>query len=271
MSEAKTEEGSEKTAVDDFLDASKRRTAEKRSREHQLWHTWNNEGRTPEHLEPLLKEYQPVVYAKTREWKAPRVNEAAFQAELQTHIIKAFESYDPNRGASLRTHVEHRLPKALRYNAKNQNIAYIPEESASYIGKIKGSIDQLREEFGRDPTNAEIADHINEKYSPKKPLTPARIGTVRSSTKFDFPSSGLTFDPTRTESSKEQEVLSLMQAELPAYFPNPLEREVFEYIYGLNGKPKITKTNELAAKLGKGAPQISRIKKALGNKVKSYL
>jgi DNA-directed RNA polymerase specialized sigma subunit len=253
------------------LEESKQAAAqEKRDAEHMLWHQWNENGRKPKHLEPLLQAFEPTVRGKIRDWKAPRVNESAFRAELHTHMIKQFESYKPDRGASLRTWVENGIKKAMRYNAKNQNFAYIPEEPARFIGPIKKAKEELQEDLGRDPTHAEIAAHMNHMGS-KTRMTAKKVGDIISFQREDLPSSGLPFDPNPHTGNREQEVLSLIQAELPAVFPHPDERAVFEHIYGINGKPQISGTNDLAKKLGKSPSQISRIKSSVGNKVKSYI
>jgi RNA polymerase primary sigma factor len=256
--------------VEEFLRTKAAAPNVRREKEQQLWETWNKNDRSPKHLEPLLKVFDPVVNAKIREWKAPRVNESAFKAELHTHMIKAFQDFDPERGASLRTHVENRIQKAKRYNVKHQNFAYIPEEPAGFIGKINRATDELKEDLGRDPTHEEIARQVND-IDPRAKLTGKKVKDIITFQRKDQPGSQWTFDPVARTSNREQEVLSLIQAELPAIFPNDDDRAVFEHIYGINGKALITGTNELAKKLGKSASQISRIKSAVGNKVKSYL
>ena len=257
-------------AVEEFLSTKEKSANVKREKEHELWNHWNDNGRKPAHLEPLLQAFNSVTNAKTREWKAPRINESAFKAELHTHMIKAFETYDPDRGASLRTHVEGRLQKAKRYNAKNQNFAYMPEEQIRFIGKIQQAHDQLSDEFGRTPTNAELATHVNQQ-DPKFKLTKKRVGEIRANQKADRPGSLWTYDPATRASNREQEVLNLINAELTSVFPHPDERMVFEHIYGINGKALVTGTNDLAKKLGKSPSQISRIKSSVGAKVKSYI
>jgi len=256
--------------VEELEEFKKTSASERRDKEHQLWEHWNNNGRKPQHLEPLLNVFAPVVSAKTRDWKAPRLNESAFKAELHTHMIKAFENYDPSRGASLRTHIENRIQKAKRYNTKNQNFAYIPEEPARFIGKINRATDELKEEHGRDPTHIEIAQHLNY-MEPRAKMTGKKVKDILEWQRPDIPGSTFSYDPTPRVSNREQEVLGLIQAEIHSIFPGADDRAVFEHIYGINGKTKITGTNELAAKLGKSPSQISRIKKAIGNKVKSFL
>lgn len=254
--------------VTDFLRTKAAMPNARREKEHQLWETWDKGGRTPKLLEPLLNVFEPVVKAKVREWKAPRVNESAFRAELHGHMIKAFEEFDPSK-AALRTHVENRIKKALRYNAQHQNFAYIPEDPASHIGKINRAMDELKEDLGREPTHEEIAQQVNHNDSRAR-LTGKKVGEIITFQRKDQPGSQWTFDPVSRTSDREQEVLGLIRAELPAVFPNEDERAVFEHIYGLNGKAQITGTNELAKKLGKNPSQISRLKSSVGNRVKSY-
>ena len=265
----------EKNPVEAFQDFQKSAASVKRDNEHVLWNRWNDNGRKPEHLEPLLNAFGSVVNAKVREWKAPHVNESAMKAELESHMIKAFENYDPNKGASLRTHMELRLKKAQRFNAKNQNFAYIPEEPARFIGKINRAKEELHEE-GEDPTHAAIASRVN--YNdPKAKLTAKKVKDIIGFQRDDLVASGFQspqgslYDPTPRVANREQEVLSLIQAEIHSVFPHPDDRAVFEHIYGINGKKEITGTNELAKQLGKSPSQVSRIKKSIGNKVKSYL
>src|ERR1044071_10057459 len=140
-----------KNPVDEYL--------EKRSSRDQkhldLWQGWKNNP-TPQNLQPLLKELAPTFGAAAQKYKAPNVNDAAFHAAVQKEAIKSLENYDPNRGASIVTHVTNGLKKVQRFNTRAQNNAYIPEEKSKYIGKIDSAIDEVRDEFGREPTHNEI-------------------------------------------------------------------------------------------------------------------
>src|SRR5882762_8460110 len=132
----------------------------RKERDVALWRTWMDQGKRPEHLEPILDAFAPVLHRKLVQWKAPQVSTAAFKAELTRQLIGALEKYDPSRGAALNTHVEIYLQKAKRFNNKYQNTAYIPEGQAAQIGKIDKARDELREELGRDPTHGEIGGRL---------------------------------------------------------------------------------------------------------------
>lgn len=255
-----------KTPVDDFFEVKEAARTARKQNEIDLWKTWKDNGQQPHHLEPLLKLYEPNLRYKTKQWKAPSVPESAFKAELQTHLIKALESYDPNRGAAINTHVEQRLHKAKRYNAKNQNMAYIPEGQISHIAKIQKAHDLLSEDFGRAPTFTEIADHLG--------MSPKRVETIQKSIRRDIPGSMLENDPTRVThiGAYEEQQIEVAKNILPQLFPNKPEfHTLFNYSFGTNDHPQITSTGELAKKMGKSQSQISRMKTTMGNELKKRM
>lgn len=242
--------------VDEFLREKNAALTAKRENELSMLNTWRK-TKQPEHLEPLIKAYEPLVGQKLRAFKAPSVNEEAMRAELQKHLIGAFESYDPSRGALLSTHVENRLRKAQRYNNRFQNFAYIPEGQARYIGGIKRTQDELSEQFGRPPTHDEIADHMG--------ISPKQVNKVLSSQRRDVPASSFASDPTEIAMHRDQEVLSLLPYNL-----NDEEKKVFNHIFGQEGARKISSTNDIAKALGKTPSQVSRLRTSILAKYNKY-
>lgn len=235
-------------------------------KEHEvtLWSKWNDNGRQAEHLEPLIKAYEPLISQKVRQWNAPAVNKTAFKAELQKHLIKAFETYDPERGAAINTHVENRLVKAHRYRNRYQNVRYIPEGKSEKIGPLQRASDQLTEDFGRPPTHEELADHL------EWPLK--QVQTLYKAINRDVPASKPSSTGTATaqvnmqQLPRDQEVIQLLHYEL-----NPEELKVFNHIYGRDGHKKMDSTNDLAKELNKSPSQISRIKTTIADKYKRFL
>lgn len=241
------------------------RTARKQN-EIDLWQHWKKNGEKPEHLEPLLKLYDPNLDFKAKMWKAPTVPKSAFKLELQDHLIKAFQSFDPDRNVALNTHVEMRLHKAKRYNVKNQNLAYIPEGQVSYISKINKAHDTLSEEYGRPPTSTEIADHLG--------MTPKRVETIQRAIRKDIPGSTFESEPPETlrRTSYEEQQIAVASGILPHIFPDkPEMHTLFNYTFGTNEHPRVTSTNELAKKMGKSPSQISRMKTTMGNHLKDKM
>ena len=248
----------EPTPLSEFYTAQKDRNTKKREETQQLWHAWDQSGRKPQHLEPLLTNFSGLIGIRTKEWKPPMIPKSAFEAEVTKHVIKAIETYNPDRGASLNTHVNVRVQKAKRYMVQQQNLARIPEAQAYMIGNIQRAQDQLEEDFGRPPTHAEIATHIG---FPEKKVT-----TVIKAMRRDIPSSMWESDPEPHQVQREHEILPLMR-----YSLSPHEQSVFDHIYGYEGAPVIQSTNALAKRLGMSPSQVSRIKTSIIQKYKSHL
>ncbi len=243
--------------IDDLLLTKQAELQKKRQEELGHLENWRTNGKQPEHLEPLIKAYEPLVAQKIRLWKAPSVPEPAFRAELQKHLIKSFETFKPDRGAQLNTWVENNLRKAKRYNTRFQNIGYIPEGQARYIGPIQKAQNELAEQFGRDPTADEIGDHIG--------MSVKKVNRILTSQRRDIPASAFETDPHEQALQRDDEVLSLLPFNLTQD-----ERTVFNHLYGQEGHQQIQSTNDLAKKLGKSPSQVSRLRSAILAKYQQY-
>ena len=231
--------------------------SERKERDFSLWTNWNDNGRSPEHLEPLVRVFTPMVNQAMVQFRAPTVQKSAFEAQLTRHLIGAFETYDPSK-AALPTHVHRHLMRVQRYNNRLQNMAYIPEPNARQIGKIQRAKSDLEDDLGRLPTNQEIAKHLG--------MPTKKLDTILTSMRGDIMASSFESDPTKFSLSRREEVLAMMPPEL-----NPDELDVFNHLYGQGGKTEITSTNTLAAKLGKSPSQISRLKGSIAKKVQRFM
>lgn len=231
----------------------------RKDRDIALWQAWKDSGKDPNHLDPLLDAYQPLVAMKMREWRAPAIPPAAFQAELHGQLIRAFDTYNPSRGTALATHVHHRIQKAKRYMNQYQNIGYIPENKSKHIGALLRAQSMLGEDLGREPTPDELSDHLG--------MPVKRVLQVQQSLRRDVASSALESDPTTIANNPRMaEVLDLLPHSLSAD-----ERQVFDHIYGRNGKAQITSTGTLAKTLGKSPSQISRLRSSIATQFRNNL
>lgn len=224
----------------------------------ELWTRWNENGRKPEHLEPLLDAYQPLITRKTHEWRPPAIAPQTMEAEITKHVIEAFRTYDPKRGAAINTHVQNRIQKSKRFMTQYQNVAYIPEPQAYQIGNISRATDFLSEDLGRAPTAEEVADHL------KMPVR--QVVKIQKSIRKDVPGSSLETDPMPKLGPREQEVLSLLPGVL-----TPDEKAVFDLIFAVDPSKRVTSTSEIGKRIGKNPSQVSRLKTSVINKAKQYM
>lgn len=249
-------------AADEFLETKQKTAAARAAQDLHLWHAWDQGGRTPQLLEPLLSRYDSLMNRRANDWRAPTVAPAAFKAELHKQFIQAAHSYDPERGVAFNTHVQSRLKKAQRFNAKHQNVGYIPEDLSRHVGPMERAKNELTDQFGRPPTTVELANHMG---LPQRKLT-ALITQLRR----DVPSSHFESDPTTLSTGREADVVRLMKRR-PEEYLTPEEVRVFSHIYGINGARKITDTTSLATQLGLSQPKVSRLKTSIAKKVQQYL
>jgi DNA-directed RNA polymerase specialized sigma subunit len=250
--------------VDEALDAKTKLAAQRKAEDIELVKAWQADP-TPEKLEPLMKRFEPVFRQKVKAWKAPDVSESAMRANLKLHAIGAFRDFDIAQGTAPRTYLEHRLQKSKRFNVQQQNKARIGEAKSYQIGPIQRAQDELREDLGREPTPVEISEFLNPMMSTRKQLTPQKVQEIQAAQIRDVRGSQFESDPVPRAVGRERQVVALLR---PALKPD--QQEVYDYLYGLNGKPRITSTGELAKKLGKSPSQVSRLRTGIFKTFQQY-
>lgn len=252
--------------LDDALSAKVKLSQQRKADDHAAWQQWKADP-TPDNMHQLLQRFEPVFRQKMTEFKAPNVNAAAFMARAKTLGIGAAHSYNPDMGASFNTWMHHNLEKLKRFNTQRQNYAYLPEAKAGHIGRIQSAQEELLDELGRPPTSHEIANYLNPNLSKRQQLKPHVVDQILlAAGQKDVIGSDFESDPVPRATTREREVLGLLRPALP-----PDQQQVFDHIYGMNDKPKITSTNELAKHLGKSPSQISRLRTKILNTYNSYL
>ena len=224
-----------------------------------MWQDWKEGGMQPQQLRPLIKSFQPLINGEANRW-APRIRDlppAAIRAEFTDQFVSALKTYDPNRGAALNTHIRHQLKKARRFVTTYQNPGRIPENRIYQIRKLQDAEQRLDESFGRSPTAIELADEL--KWSPRQ------VGLLQREIRRSLPTSQFESDPSTHIPSASQQTLRLLQYDL-----NDEEQQVFEYLYGMGGKPKLG-PGAISRTLGMSAPKVSRLKKSIAEKYKGYI
>ena len=223
-----------------------------------MWHHWNNNGRQPEHLEPLINSMQPLVKKRLSifENRERDIPPAAIRAEFQDQLVKALATYDPNRGARLGTYVSDQLMKANRFVTTYQNPARIVEPRTYMITKMKNAEDFLHQEFRRPPTAMELAEHMQ--------VPTQQVELLKKELRKAIPTGQFETDPSGFTPSKTNDLLRLIPYEL-----TPEENAVFELVYGTGGKPQLG-TGDIAKRLNMSAPKVSRVKAAIAEKMRKY-
>lgn len=106
----------------------------------------------------LLRKFHGVIVSNARKLSNVRPY-SVVEAELKELTLKAFDNYDPSKGAKLSTHVVNMYKKVSRENISNQHAIRIPENVHFKFRPIVEATEYLTEALNREPTHQEIADY----------------------------------------------------------------------------------------------------------------
>lgn len=234
--------------------------------ERELWEKWKNSGYHHEHLQPLLASIDNMIQGRAGMFKGKvEIPDAAIDFEFKKQAVSALKDWDPKKSA-LSTHLQLRLKKGNRFIIGNQNALRIPENLAKHIGKFNAARSDLAERLGHDPDANMLAEETGLSLKDVK-----RLLKEQRKSFIDTGDSSLEFAPAGATSSRLNEVLALIHHEL-----TPEERIFHEYYNGLNGRPKITSTSQIAKEISKGGKRwddskVSKVKRSYIEKLKKYL
>lgn len=243
-------DGLEKQAIDDLRDRQKR--------EMEMWDKWRSKGMRKNYLRSLMKSFKPLINSEANKWATRNrdIPPAAIRAEFNNQFVNALKTYDPNRGAALNTHIRHQLKKARRFVTTYQNPGRIPENRVYQIGQLQNAEQRLDEQFGRPATQLELSDEL--KWSPKQ------VGILQQEIRKARPTGSFESDPSTYMPSRKSEILRMLPYDLSSE-----ERQVFEYLHGVGGKPRLG-PGQIARKLKMSAPKVSRLKRSIAEKYSQY-
>lgn len=226
--------------------------------ELELWQKWKQGGRKPEDLEPLLHSFKPLLSSKINVYrgKVKLIPDSAIEAEFQLRFAEALNTYDPSKG-QLSTYVYRYLDKAKRFIGDHQNIGRIPENRLYKIKHYQKMQNEIAEDTGRVPTQAELAKKLG--------WSVAEVGRLDAELRNDLTAQGFEDDPYAMTPSKSEEVLRLFKYELSGP-----ELHVYEYLTGY-GKPKLTSTGEIGKRVGIPDYQVSRYKESIQKKLRKHM
>lgn len=231
---------------------------ERAQTELNMWNTWQQGGKKPEHLRPLVQSLQPLVNNRSKIFlnRVRDIPPDSIRAEFHDQLITALDTFNPEKG-KMSTWINNRLMKANRFVNTYQNTGRIGEKRIGNIGAFKSSEEALQHKLGRDPTIIELSDHAK--------IPQSRVRMLRSELRKSLPVGQFgDADPTSFKMSRTQEMMNLLPHDLTHE-----ENAVFEYVHGVAGKSKLG-TGAIAKKLKMSAPKVSRLKKSVAGKWKQY-
>lgn len=226
---------------------------ENKQKEVELWKAWKaNPGNDT--LKPLLTSLNPIIETHVNKMTG-NLPRSAIKAQMIKLTIDNLPNYDPDK-SQLNTFIYNTAGQKLhRYVYNHQNMGTIPEPRIIQIGKFNRIKDNLENELGRAPTYNEIADEMKVPVKQLKLLSKElRQDLIQDSNYTNI------FD---SNASELDDNIILLHAELVG-----TEKEVMEYIYGLEGKPSLS-NQEIAMKLHVSPSYVVQVKNKIAGRLKS--
>lgn len=211
----------------------------------ELYQAWAASGDKAA-LGKLVNNLHPIIYTEVQR-ASGTLPTSALSAEAKKWTVKAIQSYDPDKGVALSTHVMNYLPKIRRLNYKFQNAARLPENLQLQFHSWNQAVTSLQEKHDRDPTDEELAAVLGWK---KK-----AVMKYRNSLFSDLVESG-NEKPTESITFNKNKVLY-------DYIISQLSREekiIFDNI-------ETASSTELAEKLGVNINRLNYMKRLLKDKI----
>lgn len=232
--------------------------------ELELWERWKNTGDNSA-LNSLVTSYQPVVNKTLSKYQTvATIPRSALEAQSKKLLIDGFKTYDPNKGTALNTHIINYQKGLYRYVTQNKDFVRMPEHRARKVGLFINVNEQLKDKLDREPTSLELAEElswdINEVERMSKEIVKDLIqnqggedGHLIAFKSFD-------------DFGRQKEILEMLYYDL-----DPEEKLVYEYIYGVGGKPQLETTGEIASMMGVSESKIRVLKSKISEKFKNAL
>jgi DNA-directed RNA polymerase specialized sigma subunit len=227
--------------------------SEAKQKDLELYLQWKNEG-SKQALGKLIGQLSPVIYSEVRRVSGT-LPEAALSSEAKKWAIRAIQTYDPDKGVALSTHVTNYLPKVRRLNYKYQNSARLPENLHLQFTEFKNAVSHLENTLNREPKDEELAKHlgwskpqvVKYKGSLYEDLTEG--GTQRANEVSHFNSDSFLLSHIMDSLDEQEKLIFTLKGTMPA---NELAEKL-----GVN----VSRLNYLQAKL---IAKIASMKKEIG-------
>jgi len=249
--------------VDAFNKAMRaQKLQEARQRGHkelQLWNKWDSGGRQAKDLAPLMKSVNNVINSKARQLSRQGqmgIPHASLRADLKVHALKGIQTFDPNRGTKLTTHLHNNFQRITDNIAKNRNFARITSKprfqgQAEYRNVFMEEKDRLQ----RDPSLKEMQNAMS--WPPREVARAFK----------EYKTEHVMGDPEGRQSDAEIQFSSTMQL-VDSVLKNPQEKEMFQKWHQAPQKPKM---RQLAKQMGISQARGYRIRNKVDQKIGPYI
>lgn len=191
----------------------------------------------PSNMQQLLSSARSVIDKAITSYAG---GDRGFRGRAKRLAIDAFKTYDPNRGAKLRTHLIIRLQPLRRDYTKRMSPFATPERVQ--LDKLR--VDQAEQAFvqlqGREPADAELAEETG--------LSLKRIAHVKSFAGGALSEGQMVIEGEQTLPRSSVVTPEDIVVEFVHHDLDPIDKKILEWKTGIYGKRRMG-TTEIARRL----------------------
>jgi DNA-directed RNA polymerase specialized sigma subunit len=231
--------------------------SERADKDLLAWTTWKADP-SDENLEVLLDRVDKLIQHHVNRYRNHPVPPVAIKTQARIGAINAFKSYNPNANTNLATWVTWNLGGTKAFVSKYQNLGKIPTDRT---GKARGDFQnaraRLREELGREPYAAEIAQVMD--------ISPSRVDMFIAEERKDLIASMTPGSDTRPDADRGFEDMAIRNTYATL---RGRDKEIIAYVMGLDGKPQLP-NKDIIQRLGLTSPStVSKAKKKFDRRLR---
>jgi len=222
------------------------------------WKEWKDNP-SLESNKKLFEVVKPRIDFALHKYKRSGLPEAVMETEAKKLVLYQAKSFNPNAGVAFSTHVSQGLRKMTDYVEDSRHVVRIPSYLRQQIPTYIAERDQFWETMGRPPTAKEVADKMKIGMGIASKLE----GLINMKEIGETGSQLTSFSSNRT--TKEENAIRAYYYDLKT----DEERLVYEYTFGLFGKPK-KKPKEIALLVSWNEQKVRAFQHKSGKKLEEY-
>jgi DNA-directed RNA polymerase specialized sigma subunit len=214
-------------------------------------------SRDPKLFAELTIRYQPVVNSVVNKYSTVGVAPATLRAQATSQMIRAFNTYKPDKGAQPTTHIWNHLQKVQRIASESQLSGHIPEHRNLKRSTFVITKQNLEDRLGYEPSVQDMAEELVwNKKEVGRMMNEIQGETTASNAEFDF------YGNSSTNESSDKALTDYLYQELSGK-----DKVIFEHTFGYGGK-KILNNKQISKKIRTNEMFVHRSKKRLANKIR---
>lgn len=152
--------------------------------------------------------------------------------------FNSLATFDPSKGADIKTHIHNNLKRLNRIAASRNNIVKVPEGMSKDYSVIANAIRNFSDEYGREPNDDELSDITK--------LSKKRIDKILNRNSFISGSESVTEEGSDRVSNKGISMDTYIDYLYAS--SDPIDKSIIEMSSGYHGKP-ILQSTDIARKL----------------------